>query len=416
LTGGPAIRRASSVSTKGEKTIAGKEQIDWPAPEWCAKENLAKGYLAVAKELGKSHGSYRNYCIRNDIPTAKAKSAVTHTPLDEVSELELAQARIKELESVTRKDRKANVYDERLTQAVEKAIGSKSSLYKPVPRSRKKAKKGEHEFVLLLSDLHAGEVVSREETGGINEYNWEIMTARMAKLANSLASYQEHRPYPIEKLHIFMLGDMLSGNIHEELEATNEFPLAEATVQLGFDLGDWTGSLTEHFPLIDVAGIVGNHPRAHKKPWAKQGYDNADWTSYHIMAESLKRNDRVTVDIPKASQHRVTVAERWNCLLFHGDGIRSSMPGVPWGGVSRRAQSLDAQYNAVGKPIDIFCLGHFHAANWVRTNAGRIAMNGAVKGVDEYSMKAFGGGAPPEQMLLTMHPENGPTDCSIIQL
>lgn len=360
--------------------------------------------------------TYRSHCVKHDIPTVKEVTRLKTSPAEEVSELELVSQELAELKSQVRKDRKANVYDERLVTAVERAIADTKPKYKPAPKSRRRSRKTEHEFVLLLSDLHAGEVVSREETGGINEYNWEIMTQRMSKLASSLSSYQEHRPYPIERLHVFMLGDMLSGNIHEELEATNEFPLAEATVQLGFDLGEWTNSLTEMFPFIDIAGIVGNHPRSHKKPWAKQGYDNADWTAYHIMAQALKHNDRVTVDIPKASQHRVTVADRWNFLLFHGDGIRSTMPGVPWGGVSRRAQALDAQYNALSKPIDIFCLGHFHAANWVRTNAGRIAMNGAVKGVDEYTMKAFGGGAPPEQMLLTIHPEHGPTDCSIIQL
>lgn len=380
------------------------------------KRNKLKGYTQVARELGISVQTYRSHCAAHGIPTVKKTTELKDNPAEEVSELEVVSQELADLKSQIRRDRKANVYDERLTTAVERAIGSAKPKYKPAPKSRRKKAKAEHEFVLLLSDLHAGEVVSREETSGINEYNWDIMSKRMAKLSDSLASYQQHRPYPVEKIHVFMLGDMLSGNIHEELEATNEFPLAEATVQLGFDLGEWTNSLNEIFPTVDVAGIVGNHPRAHKKPWAKQGYDNADWTAYHIMAQALKHNDRISVDIPKASQHRVTVAERWNFLLFHGDGIRSSMPGVPWGGVSRRAQALDAQYNALGKPIDIFCLGHFHAANWVRTNAGRIAMNGAVKGVDEYSMKAFGGGAPPEQMLLTMHPDNGPTDCSIIQL
>lgn len=367
--------------------------------------------------MGIPRPTYQHHCQREGIPTLKTPVAPVGTgEREEVSELEVVTHELAELKSQIRKDRKSNVYDERITKAVEGAIAHTEPKYKPPPRRTKKAKKSEHEFVLLLSDLHAGEVVSREETGGINEYNWEIMLERMAKITKSLASYQDHRPYPVEKLHIFMLGDMLSGNIHAELEATNEMPLAEATVQLGFDLGEWTNHVSEIFPNIQIDGIVGNHPRAHKKPWAKQGYDNADWTAYHIMAESLRKNDRIDINIPKASQHRVTVADRWNFLLLHGDGIRSSMPGIPWGGVSRRAQALDAQYNAVNQPIDIFCLGHFHAANWVRTNAGRIAMNGAVKGVDEYSMKAFGGGAPPEQLLLTMHPEHGPTDCSIIQL
>src|SRR5690606_5498815 len=116
-------------------------------------------------------------------------------------------------------------------------------------------------------------------------------------------------------------------DIHDELVTTNEVPLAEATVQLGMDGAEWLESLTERFPRVKVSGVVGNHPRAHKKPWAKQGYDNADWTAYHIMRTRLAGNHRIEFDIPKASQHRVTVADNWHCLLLHGDGIRSSMPG-----------------------------------------------------------------------------------------
>jgi hypothetical protein len=228
------------------------------------------------------------------------------------------------------------------------------------------------------------------------------MLKRHDKLRESLFSYQDNRTYPVEQLHVFALGDMLSGSIHDELVATNEIPMAEATVQLGLDGAEWLESLTERFPRVHVTGVVGNHPRAHKKPWAKQGFDNADWTSYHVMATALKRNPRVTFDIPKANQHRITIAERWPVLLWHSDGVRSSMPGVPWGGIVRRVTALRAQYSSVGKPVNYFFSGHFHTANAVE--GGTVVVNGSVKGVDEYSLKAFGGGRPAQQVLATFHP------------
>ena len=270
--------------------------------------------------------------------------------------------------------------------------------------------------MLLLSDLHAGEVVSHEETGGINSYNWDIMLARLDKLRRGLVSYQENRPYPVGKLRILGLGDQLSGNIHAELEATNSVPLAEATVQLGADLSEWVDSMTEIFPEVTFDGVVGNHPRAHKKPWAKQGYDNADWTVYKIMETALRHRSNIKFDIPKASQHRLVIAENWPVLILHGDGIRSTMPGIPWGGVARRVNALAAQYNAAKKPITSYFLGHFHVPNWVQTTAGWIGMNGSIKGPDEYSMKQFGGGAQAAQALITFHPEHGPTDFSVIDL
>jgi DNA repair exonuclease SbcCD nuclease subunit len=92
------------------------------------------------------------------------------------------------------------------------------------------------------------------------------------------------------------------------------------------------------------------------------------------------------------------------------------MPGVPWGGVARRAAALQNQYTAAGQPIDLFALGHFHTRNLVESTAGLIAMNGSVKGVDEYSLRSFGSGRAPGQLLLTYHPRNGLTDASFIDL
>lgn len=373
----------------------------------------------LAEALGYNANTFQKAIKRDGIkdeiePLLQRARRGEGVAAEEVSREEVLEHELKELRSAVRKDRKNDVYDERIMQAVESATATRSAKYSPAPIPKSKLSKTKHEFVLDWSDLHAGEVVSEEETGGLNKYDWEIMLKRHDRLREALFSYQDNRPYPVETLHIFALGDMLSGDIHDELVATNEIPLAEATVQLGLDGAEWIESLTERFPQIKVSGVVGNHPRAHKKPWAKQGYDNADWTSYHVMATALRRNKRITFDIPKANQHRVIVAEKWPVLLWHGDGVRSSMPGVPWGGIMRRVNALRTQYAAAGKPCKYFHSGHFHCCNVIE--GGEIIVNGSVKGVDEYSVKAFGGGRPPQQVLSTFHPRNGFTDASFLDL
>lgn len=394
------------------------QEHTWPPNDEVAALIRELGIVKAAARLDLSPATLRSHALRHNLPTRKAQrprvvAGEEPEAEEEVSEVEILRQRVKELESTVRRDRKNQVYDERITQAVERALGDRQTRYSPAVIPKRLASTSNHEFVLLWSDLHAGEVVSLEETGGINSYDWQIMLDRQDKLRRSLFSYQENRPYPVETLHVWALGDMLSGNIHDELMATNEIPLAEATVQLGLDGAEWLESLTERFPKIKVSGVVGNHPRAHKKPWAKQGFDNADWTSYHVMATALKRNPAIEFDIPKADQHRVEVLGH-PCLLWHGDGVRSNMPGVPWGGISRRVNALRNQYASANKPVKYFACGHFHVANAVE--GGTILVNGSVKGVDEYSLKAFGGGRPPQQLLATFHPRNGLTDISIIDL
>lgn len=339
---------------------------------------------------------------------------------EEVTSEETLQDRVKEMEAQQRALRKEQVRDERVRQMLVDAIPRREAMYEPLalPDS---ASVTPHEMVLLFSDLHAGETVDREETMGLNEYRWEIMLERMAKLQKSVLSYQAHRPYPITRLTIAMLGDMLSGDIHDELSITNEMPLPEAVVQLGYDVSAWIEEFVPHFEHIHVVGVPGNHPRATRKPQAKNAHNNADWTMYQFVQLATAGPDPgsrpyITWDFPRAAYAVTTVAERWRMLLMHGDGIRTTMPGVPWGGVVRRITTLEQQFAASKQPIDYFALGHFHTRNALEGVSSQTFINGSLKGLDEYSLKSFGSGRPPGQLLLTFHPRNGWTDLSNIDL
>jgi len=343
-----------------------------------------------------------------------------------VSEEEILRQRVAELEKAVRKDRKSEVMEERLIRAIETSAAAAMPVYNardPQPMKtaagKKKGKKvkAEHEMVLLWSDTHAGEVVSREETNGLNEYNWDIMWKRHDRMRDAIYSYVDNRPYPVEKLHVIALGDMLSGNIHDELVATNEEPYMAVMADFACDGAAWLAKFGERFREITFTGVVGNHPRAHRKPWAKQAFDNGDWLVYRYMRDLLKGNDQfVEWNIPTAAQTVVEICGR-SIMALHGSGIRSSMPGVPWGGVARRVNNLALNYQKqANKGIDMFVLGHFHNGSFVTSDAGQIVLNGSVKGVDEYSLQAFGGGRPAQQFLLTFHKRHGVTDVSMLDL
>jgi len=408
--------------------VAGKPKYDYPdRDELVRLLRELGGQYQVAQALGIPRPTLQHHLTKLGIQRDEylpAKTLVAKVPDGasgdaEVSREEILEQRVKELESQVRRDRKVEVMDERIAQAIEASAAVSLPVYnaaRPTRRAAtKRSKAAEHEFVLLWSDTHAGEVVSAEETNGLNRYNWDIMWKRQERMREAVLSYRENRPYQVDRLHVLALGDMLSGNIHDELEATNEMPFAQATIDFAVEGASWLASFGESFDSIRFSGVVGNHPRAHRKPRAKHSFDNGDWLVYSAMKQLLAGNDQVVFDVPKSSQHLVEVCGR-QILLFHGDSVRSSMPGVPWGGVMRRVNSLNATYGADGRPIDMFTCGHFHSAAFVQSDAGQIVMNGSVKGVDEYSLKAFGGGRPPQQLLLTFHPRYGLTDMSLLDL
>jgi transposase-like protein len=412
-------RKLAKVS-KARSQLDSRGSISWPSDDELTLAVQTMSVRELADQIGCAEPTLRYRLRRQQIDLPSANRQRVETQLDaEISEADLLRRRNAELEKVARNARKEDVETEALIRRLEAALPQATARYvAPPARPRRQAAAADdqHEAILLFSDTHAGETVTREETLGLNEYNWQVMLDRMARLQDRVLSFVAHRPYPIRKLHVWLLGDMLSGSIHEELARTNEMADAQATVQFATDCAAWLEGFAEHFDEIDVAGVPGNHPRRSRKPSAKQAANNDDWIAYKIVELLMRGDERYSFDFPAASFVMRTVAQRWRFLIMHGDGIRSSMPGVPWGGVVRRITVLEQQFSAAKTPIDYVALGHFHTANAIDGVSVRTFLNGSTKGVDEYSLKAFGSGRAPTQLLLTCHPRRGITDISILDL
>lgn len=339
----------------------------------------------------------------------------------EVQDDEVLREQVRELTRHAKQTRKHDVMEERIFRRMQGAIPTIEPKYE-APVIEENEEFDEHEFLLNLSDLHAGEVVDSESVLGMNEYNWEVMLERLAKVQKSVISYQRNRPYPIKRLVIAELGDMLSGDIHDELRVTNEQTAPEAVVQLAYDLAEFIAGFEPYFPEIHVAGVPGNHPRGTAKPEYKLKQNNGDWLLYNFQKALLREHEQITWRtneeglFPRSGYSDVLMGDRWRVLLMHGDGIRSTMPGVPWGGVARRITTLQQQFSKAKQPIDYVCMGHFHTANAIEGVGIKTFVNGSIKGVDEYGLNSFGHGSDPSQMLLTFHPQNGITDVSYIDL
>lgn len=346
------------------------------------------------------------------LPVGAVPKQRTVDPTEPVSHAEILQQRVDELEKALASTRKEDVLAERLVGAIRETVEAKKPSYSPkvIPAPRKT---DEHEMALLWSDTHAGEVVKAEEVNGMNAYDWRVMMRRHDGITRGVLSYVHNRPYPVRRLHVWALGDMLSGNIHQELRETNEWPIMEVAVQFGLDAAEWLEQLASEFEDVRVAGVVGNHPRQTQKPQSKGKFDNFDWMAYHVMAQRLSASSHVRFEIPKAQKWPVEICGR-RVLLTHGDGVRSTMVGVPWGGILRQFEKLANQYQRIGLPLDHLACGHWHQASVV--NNRRVLVNGSVKGIDEYGLDRHGGGEQPHQLLVTFHPKRGMTDVSYLDL
>ena len=335
-----------------------------------------------------------NHLRRRPEVRERVVSAFADTDEEVVSRSDILEQENKELRAALNKQRKESVGAERVIQAVELALaGLEVPKRKGVVPVKREAGRPHHRQMVLLSDFHGGEVVDPDVVQGLNEYDWQIMEDRVGEVIQALLSHRDRSP-DLTGLDVVFLGDMCSGSNHDELAVTNEYPLAEQGVKMGLLMGQIIEQLAPHYPELNVVTVEGNHPRLNKAPQAKNPQDNMDWVAAQFAKQYVKDLPNVEVTVGRASiVHKIAGL---NVYCWHGDGIRSSMPGVPWGGVMRRVNQLQA---TLPQHIDHWLLGHFHQANLV--GAGRIIGNGALKGADEWCFKNLGVGDPPAQWLLT---------------
>lgn len=86
--------------------------------------------------------------------------------------------------------------------------------------------------IALLSDIHVEEKVDPETVEGLNEYNPDIAEKRLNKYFQNLLDLinKERKDVKIKNLVLALLGDNITGYIHEELKENNYMSPTEATI------------------------------------------------------------------------------------------------------------------------------------------------------------------------------------------
>jgi len=261
---------------------------------------------------------------------------------------------------------------------------------------------------LFLSDLHWGEVVRKREVNGCNEFNLGIASTRLKRIIETsvvLCRNYLHGDYP--GIVLPLGGDMVSGNIHDEIRETNQEPILEITLDLFEHLVAAITLLAGDFGHVFVPCVVGNHGRLDRKPRAKGAVrDNYEWILYQFLARHFSTDDRVTVAVSDSLDYIYRVHNH-RYLLTHGDQFKGgsgiSGPMTPWAlGDHRKRKRQDA----INQPYDTMIFGHWHQLFW---GAGNFICNGSLKGYDEYAYRSNFPFQEPMQAMWITHPDKGIT-------
>lgn len=310
---------------------------------------------------------------------------------------------------------RARQADELTTEYVRQTIiniGRQVEVVKPQPWMLSATKKSNTAFgvpTLLISDLHAGEVVDANQVNGVNAYDLKIFERRMDALVQStmrlLTILSPNFDYP--GIVLALGGDNISGDIHEELTATNEIPSIPTLLYLFEVLARVIKTFADKFHRVHVPCVTGNHGRNTRKIWNKdRNFTSFDWLLYCFLAKHFADDERITFHIPDGPDAYYKIYDYRYCLT-HGDQFRSfgdSMIGA-LGPIIRGDVKKRSRNSQIDLDYDCLLMGHWHQY----IHLARLIVNSSLKGYDEYAYAMNYAYELPSQALWLTHPTWGIT-------
>ncbi len=247
------------------------------------------------------------------------------------------------------------------------------------PTSRPKSGKRIATPVFMVSDWHVGETVTLEESLGRNRYDIPEARRRAAKCWDNMLWLRNDmaRTQSCDDTLLSINGDMVTGDIHEELSETNDGGMRDQCDACLGMLIPGVQAMADATPgVLHIVCIGGNHGRLTRKQHIKNGTQHS---AEHIgIYDPLRRligdrGGKIAWHIPSAERFILPVHDV-RISLQHGTMIRSS------GGIGGVLVPM-TRWVTRSNDADLYGFGHFHEADAY----GKIFKNGSLIGPSGYT-------------------------------
>lgn len=266
--------------------------------------------------------------------------------------------------------------------------------------------KSESAAVMVWSDWHIEERIDPAVVGNKNEFNLKIADQRVQSLLQGGLSWYniESQKTAIKTIVIAMLGDFITGSIHEDLAENNLLPPVEAIYKAQGLLISGIRFMLENTPS-DVELVIvchsGNHGRMTKKQRiATEAGNSLERYMYLTLRDYFKNERRVKFIVAEGYHSFVRFFEGQYEIRFHHGHQMSYGGGV--GGITIPVNKSIAQWNrAHAVNLDVF--GHFHT----RFDGGNFIANGSLIGYSPYAVSIKASYEKPSQTFFLVNKEYG---------
>lgn len=397
-----AAEHATKLNLRGEVTGRGVPKNTFEGRIKKARERLQSGALVYEREKPRIR-------VKAATQNGAEQAAPVVEPLTDRERVQL-QDRVRELEAKLR----GAIREDLNTEKVRASIFQLTAGTPEPPAWLIEERTGGSAPgvpVTIWSDWHFGEVVNPVEVGGVNEFSIAVAKERVRRLVERTIdlcfSHMVKPDYP--GIVVCLGGDLISGDIHEELAVSNELLTAPTLLELQGVLIWALEQMADRFGRVFVPCVVGNHGRMTHKPRAKgRVHTSFEWLVYCQLERHFQGDDRIQFLVPgEADAHFRVYGHRY--MLTHGDslGVRGGDGIIGLlGPVSRGTIKLRNSEAQIGRDFDTVIMGHWHQ---YLPMPGCI-VNGALKGFDEYARLFLRARyQAPIQALWFTHPSRGVT-------
>jgi hypothetical protein len=267
-----------------------------------------------------------------------------------------------------------------------KGIEGKKSLTKTVKGRRHPAS-----MVVLLSDIHCEETVRPETVNGLNAFDLDVCDARLSELSERFFALLEHERQlcKIDRVVVWLGGDLISGMIHPELAEENSLHPLAALRWIGERLRGFIDAVSDTASEVLVVTSCGNHGRTTEKLRTNEADTSYEHHLYVTMAAAESRKN-VAWRVGEGHLNYVDL-DGFTIRFMHGHAVRYQ-GGI--GGIHVPLNKAIAAWDSTRR-ADLTCLGHWHQFSWSRS--GRYVTNGSVIGPSAYSVRIKASYEPPCQ-------------------
>ena len=270
----------------------------------------------------------------------------------------------------------------------------------------RKGRPGDSVAVAVASDWHVEETVDPTTINGRNTYNLAVADARIAACFQNtlrLVEIQRHGTN-IDTLVLGLLGDLMTGYIHEELIEGNSLSPTQTILWVMPRVMAGIRLLAPHFSRVLVPCCPGNHGRTTLKPRVATAYKNSyEWLMYHVLAQQCAADPKlrhVAFSVVNSYHNWVSIAGH-EVRFHHGEAIRYQ-GGV--GGLTIPVRKAIANWNRERTAaLDVF--GHWHQL----FDGGDFVSNGSLIGYNAFAVTIKAPYEPPRQTFFLMHSDHGKT-------